>query len=428
MSSLEELLIKSGAMTEAQLELVRAERDKQGVSLDAAILAQGYLTEEAFQRILGQSFASVPDADFALEPTDKALALLDREHSVSLGVVPQRVLGHDLHVLLRDPAALSAVAELPSVQAFNVVAVGVNDVRLRYLQDRFYGVAREPRYVEIMDRLLARAAEKQAMRESSLDGLIGDPLAGLEPEWMAGAIPMPAEAAPPPAANEADAIPLLDEELLMEVTDEESQWDEDTHEMPLSELHEQLTTENFRSALDAAASMDDLPGVFFRFGVPHFRSVALFKVQSQMVMGWRGAGLGIASELIRGIVVPVQSDTFLARAIENDVFVGIPNGNAVEVQVAEQLGAEEDTHVVTAAVKVAGRPVLVVCGLTEGEDAPPEVVSDFAQLCSQTSDTLKRIIMARKSAKAAEASEDSEASAPKKKKGGKKRSPKKKGS
>lgn len=402
MSSLEEHLIKSGAMTEAQLEIVRAEQGGQGGGLDTNILALGYLTEHALQRLLEQTFPQVPGTNFTLEPTPEAVALLDRERSKALGVLPQRLVGRQLHLLTLDPNVLASLTQVETLKGYDLVAVGVNEVRLRYLQERFHGIPREPRFVEIMDRLLARASEKAAAKASALDLLIGDPLAGLEPEWMAGATLMGDGAQPTAQDGDPEAIPLLEDELLIEITEEgprAENEDEDTAARPLTEAHEKLGIEGFRAALDATSSMDDLPAVFFRFGVTSFKSVALFKVQSNMVMGWRGAGLGIASDLIRGIVVPVQSDTFLARAIEGGVFVGRTDENPVEERVAEQLGASSDDHVVTGVVKVAARPVLVACGVTAGQAPDPQIVSDFTELCAQASETVLRLIMARKGAK-----------------------------
>lgn len=425
MSSLEELLIASGAMTEAQLDIVRAEKVRKGGSLDTNILALGYLTEHALQRLLEQTFPRIPGTSLAAEPTPEALALLDAERSRALGAVPQRVEGRQLHVLMDDEATLTLLAEEPSLQAYELVPVAVNEVRLRFLQERLYGLPRDKRYVEIMDRLLARAAEKAAVPRSHSDFLIGDPLAGLEPEWMSGAILLESNVTPSSPGGDPEAIPLLEQDLLLEATEgEPSEWDEDTAARPLVEVHQALTVDGFGAALDATTSMDDLPEIFFRFGVPCFQSVALFKVQSNMVMGWRGAGLGIASDLIRGIVVPMQSDTFLGRAIESGVWVGQAAENPVEERIAEQLGASHDAQMVTGAVKVAGRPVLVVCGVTEGQAPDPRVVMDFARLCEQASETVLRLILARKQSPP---SEDAPAG-PVKKKASKKKTTRKKSS
>jgi hypothetical protein len=206
---------------------------------------------------------------------------------------------------------------------------------------------------------------------------------------------------------DADMIPLLEDELLIEVEEEEEEEgvEAESGDQTLEEAHQSLAAEDFSTALDEVHSMEALPDIFFRFGVPYFKSVALFKVQGGMVMGWRGAGLGILSELIRGIVVPVQSDTFLARGIEEGPYAGPAGSNPVEERIAEQLGAGSKAQVVTAAVKLGERPVLVVCGLTDTEEdasatpPDPEVVTQLGQLCDQASQTVLRLIMERKQSK-----------------------------
>ena len=228
-------------------------------------------------------------------------------------------------------------------------------------------------------------------------------MSGLDPEWMAGAVVVEKGSQATGIGVDEDlveeVIPILEDELLMEVTDEDELAAADEEEGTRS-LEDDLTPlgpEEFQSALESVESMDALPDVFFRFGVNHFRSVALFKVQGGMVMGWRGAGLGIVSELIRGIVVPVQSDTFLARAVESGLYAGQAGANAVEERIAEQLGcAEGEVWVAAGAVKVGDRPVLVALGVTEDEKPEKELIAQLQQLTDMASQTVVRLIMARK--------------------------------
>lgn len=447
MPSLEDVLLKSGAMTEAQLKIVRAEMERLGGSLDANILALGYLTEEALQRLLSQLFPGKAEADFRLEPEAEALSLVKAQAAREMEVVPQRVMGMKLYVLMHSPETMTQLEGAEGLDSFDLVAVGLNEVRLRYLLDQCYDAPREPRYVEIMDRLLAREVARSKEPRTRLDSLIGDPLAGLEEEWMAGVVVMepgepgrpevsatPGPSRAPGASAESgsgkepqapgapseeemmasldrtdtEVVLLLDDDILIEVIEgeEPTQAVEATGaegsasaSLALEDAHESLAVEDFRAALDQTTSMDELPDLFFRFGVPHFKSVALFKVQSNMVMGWRGAGLGMVSEHIRGIVVPVQSDTFLARAIDQGIYTGQSEGSPVEDRILEQLGAPPDAHVITGGMQVANRPVLVVCCITEGEAPDPKVVSDFSQLCDLASETIFQLILERKKGK-----------------------------
>ncbi|MFH2007829.1 MAG: hypothetical protein ABI333_14700 [bacterium] len=407
MSSLEDLLLDSGAMTKTQLAIVRDEQEKKGGSLDLNILALGYLTEHALQRIIEQLWNQVGQVDFEQAPTKGAIALLSEEQAQTVQAVPQSVLGQQLYVLVHDRQTVDRLAELDELTEYDIVPVGLNEVRLKYLLERCYNVPRSERDMEIMERLMKQAAAAKERHAAALDALIGDPMAGLEPGMLAGAIVV--ESPPPePAATleelDEDDIPILEDELLIEVVDEEEfdAGEESSGERALEEDHQVMEVDDFEETLASAESMDALPDVFFRFGVPYFKSMAIFKVQGGMLHGWRGAGLGIVPEMIRGIVVPAQSDTFLAKGIEQGVYMGRGGSNAVEEGLTEQLGSTPDAHIVTGAIAVGDRPVMVVCGLTEEGEPGSSVADELKQLCQLASQTVVRLIMERKKAKQAE--------------------------
>ncbi len=420
MSSLEDLLLESGAMTEAQVAIARDEQRIHGGSLDLNILALGFLTERAMQQLLAQRWDQVGKVDYTQDPTEGAIALLTARQAEEIGAVPQSKLGSQLYVLVHDPAAVDRLGELPELDELDIVPVGVNEVRLKMLLHRCYGIQPDPRVLEIMDRLASHSEAAAARRKAAADSLIGDPMAGLDEPWLAGAVVVDApgddlqEALPVGTSplgeygelREED-IPILEDELLIEVVDDDEGEDAavDTTGRALEERKDALAAQDFQATLDALVGMDGLPEVFLRFGVPHFQSVALFKVQGGMLMGWRGAGLGIVPEMIRGIVVPTRSDTFLAKAIERSVHSSKGANNVVEERILEQLGCGEDASLVAASVKVGDRPVLVVAGASVGSEPDQEVLAELTHLCHLASQTVVRLIMERKKARAASAPE-----------------------
>ncbi len=411
MSSLEELLLESGAMTEAQVAIVRDDQRIHGGSLDLSILALGFLTENALQQLLALLWNQEGKVDFEQAPTARAVELLTAEKAADIGAVPQSLLGEQLYVLVHDTGAVDQLGELEELAQYDIIPVGVNEVRLNYLLDRFYKIPRTTRMTQIMDRLMSQADAAKARRHAHTDPLIGDPMAGLDEPWLAGAIivesPVENLAATipnglsPAETLDEDDIPILEDELLIEIVEDDEEPDEgDTEpERTLEEAQEPLSPEQFQNTLDAVQTMDALPEVFFRFGVGTFKSVALFKVQGGMLKGWRGAGLGMVPETIRAIEVPVQSDTFLAKGIQESVYSAQGGSNAVEEQITEQLGCAKDAFLVSATVKVGERPVLVVCAISEQKTPDTTVLDQLSHLCHLSSQTVVRLIMERKKAK-----------------------------
>jgi len=411
MSSLEELLLESGAMTKAQVAIVRDDQRIHGGSLDLSILALGFLTENALQQLLAQLWNQEGKVDFEQAPTTGAVELLTAEQAADIGAVPQSLLGEQLYVLVHNTGAVDRLGELEELAQYDIIPVGVNEVRLKYLLDRCYKIPRTTRMTQIMDRLMSQADAAKARRHAHTDPLIGDPMAGLDEPWLAGAIivesPVEDLAATipdglsPAKTLDEDDIPILEDELLIEIVEDDEEPDEGDAEpeRTLEEAQEPLSPEQFQNTLDAVQTMDALPEVFFRFGVGTFKSVALFKVQGGMVKGWRGAGLGMVPETIRAIEVPVQSDTFLAKGIQESVYSAQGGSNAVEDQITEQLGCAKDAFLVSATVKVGERPVLVVCAISEQQTPDTAVLDQLSHLCHLSSQTVVRLIMERKKTK-----------------------------
>ena len=97
MSSLEELLLESGAMTEAQVSIVRDEQRINGGSFDLCLLALGFLTENALQQLIAQLWGQEGKVDFEQAPAQGALKLLSAEKAADIGAVPQSLLGQQLY-------------------------------------------------------------------------------------------------------------------------------------------------------------------------------------------------------------------------------------------------------------------------------------------------------------------------------------------
>ena len=97
------LLLRSGSITEGQLQGALAYRTQRRCRLGEALLSLGFCTEAQVARALADQLG-MPFIDLdETPPAREALALLDRPQAVQLGIVPVQVRPDSLLVVARNP-------------------------------------------------------------------------------------------------------------------------------------------------------------------------------------------------------------------------------------------------------------------------------------------------------------------------------------
>jgi hypothetical protein len=172
-----DILIARGATTQAQLRAAIENQVIFGGRLGTNLLELGAVTEEALADALSQ-FHGVPvvHGDMALEP--KVLALLRPELVDRLEVIPRRLDGKRLEVLVADPRDLAKLDEVAFATGKQVRPVVVPEARLWALLQRHYGIERQLRGIVLGEDAVARVRAPSrtpvpAALESSAD-LMGE--------------------------------------------------------------------------------------------------------------------------------------------------------------------------------------------------------------------------------------------------------------
>jgi type IV pilus assembly protein PilB len=107
-----EMLIKAGAIAEAQLTRALEEQPRLGLPLGETLIRLGYLTEEQMRQALCLQM-NVPYLDLSRVQIDPSLArLINRPYAVRNLVVPVSQVGQTLTVAMNDPSDLEAAEEL----------------------------------------------------------------------------------------------------------------------------------------------------------------------------------------------------------------------------------------------------------------------------------------------------------------------------
>ena len=107
-----ELLVKAGAIAEAQLARALEEQPQLGLPLGETLIKLGYLTEDRMRQALCLQM-NVPFLDLTRVQIDAALArLINRPYALRHLVVPVSQVGQTLTVAMNDPSNLEAAEEL----------------------------------------------------------------------------------------------------------------------------------------------------------------------------------------------------------------------------------------------------------------------------------------------------------------------------
>jgi type IV pilus assembly protein PilB len=130
-----EMMLKAGAITEAQLSRALEEQPQLGLPLGETLIKLGYLNEEQMRQALCLQM-NVPYLDLTRVQIDPALArLINRPYAVRNLVVPVSQVGQTLTVAMNDPSDLEAAEDL--AQSTGCV-IRVVTSSLRSIQDAIH--------------------------------------------------------------------------------------------------------------------------------------------------------------------------------------------------------------------------------------------------------------------------------------------------
>ena len=159
-----DLLIKAGAITDAQLTRALEEQPQLALPLGETLIKLGYVTEDQMRQALCLQM-NVPYLDLARIQIDASLArLINRTYAVRHVVVPVSQVGQTLTVAMNDPSDLEAAEEL--AQSTGCI-IRVVTSSLRAIQDaitRLYSPSANAAEMEALESLeLVQEAEDHAL-------------------------------------------------------------------------------------------------------------------------------------------------------------------------------------------------------------------------------------------------------------------------
>ncbi len=391
MEKLVDILLSSGLVTEAQVEVTRQKQRVFGGSLALHLLADGLVPERALQTFLDQIHGTSSTECYDQDPEPELLGLLTSEQAGRLRAIPLREKGGKIQILAANPSDEEVRTELERLlPGRELELLPVNELRLLWLLDRWYGIPCPAPIARAAERLFEAKRSSPRPDEPAEDGLLYDPLAGSETSL--GDMALFAAAGPGTAPEEEDIVPILDSELPLLIIEE----DAPQTVSPAEPEIQPLDPEGLDGALEQASSLEDIYSVLLRFARRQFTAVAAFKVQAGSVTGWRAYGQGVDQERFAGFSAPVGTGVLLSPASGEGIVLLATRTHPVDEQLARILGVGPQQVLVSDAVAVSGRAVLVLSGAVRPDANPDDAAAEFHVFCTKASEAVLRIIIEKK--------------------------------
>src|SRR5512144_1373367 len=206
-----EMLLRDGRLTEPQLEAALRYQARDGGRLGTVLVEHGFIDLEALTVYLGLELG-IPIATGAMLERAKraAVRLLAPAQAFKHKCVPLVVQDRQLIAAIEDPHDFATLEALASITGYRVLPRVSPELRIYYYIERYYGVARPPRFLKFGDA--PRGAE------GAVDaGLPAPPLPGLPP---VPASPIAAPG-PQPRLRSAKLAKLFDDSEALELEAED---------------------------------------------------------------------------------------------------------------------------------------------------------------------------------------------------------------
>lgn len=257
-----DLLLQKGLVTTAQLDEALKYQVIFGGKLGTNLIEMGILEEDDIARALSQQYrVPTPTADEVMNVEPQVLALLPRELIEQHSVVPLKLEGRRLTLLMPDPANFKLIDDLAFRSGLIIKPVVAAEVRLILALEKHYNIGRDRRYIHVTKKI---ATKRPAPTPAP-------PVAA-------------PEAAPPPTPSPQPEAPKGHE---LEFTLADLAENEDLAEIaPLEEI---LDSETLALYLADARDRDDVLDSIAAYLTHEYARVALFLVRGNVAHGWKAS-------------------------------------------------------------------------------------------------------------------------------------------
>jgi type IV pilus assembly protein PilB len=148
-----ELLIKTGKITQAQLQEALALQKDQGGRLGTNLIKLGYLTDRQLVESLSQHF-KVPSVDLkGMEVDEAVIKIIPADIARKYTILPVNKAGATVTVAMIDPTNVFAMDDVKFMTGYKVEPVVASETSIRAAIDRYYGSTHAIELKKVMEDL-----------------------------------------------------------------------------------------------------------------------------------------------------------------------------------------------------------------------------------------------------------------------------------
>jgi hypothetical protein len=257
-----DLLLQQGLVTTAQLDEALKYQVIFGGKLGTNLIEMEILEEGDIARALSQQYhVPTPTADEVMNVAPQVLALLPRELVEQHSVVPLKLEGRRLTLLMPDPANFKLIDDLSFRTGLIIKPVVAAEVRLILALEKHYNIGRDRRYIHVTKKIATKRPAPPPAPPVAAPEAAPSPVPGPQPEAAKG------------QELEFSLPELAEDEELAEIA-------------PLEEI---LDSETLALYLADARDRDDVLDSIAAFLAHEYARVALFLVRGNVAHGWKAS-------------------------------------------------------------------------------------------------------------------------------------------
>jgi hypothetical protein len=408
-----EMLVRDGRITEDQLYSAIGQQKRVGGRLGTVMVEMGLVDLDALTVYLGLELGIPIASGAALERAKKlAVRLLTPAQAAHYRCVPLLLHDRQLIAAIDDPHDMEALDELLRISGYRILPRVSPEIRIYYYLERYYGVARPPRFMVFGDS--PRGNVKPAL------DLPAPPLPGLPPinvHKVTAPTPAPPLRSAPAEVEEDDyeELDLDDDDLLVEL---EADATDAASEAPLgspeprstdsmapaleAESYEAMDVDAAVAALAEAQGRNDIAKVLMSHAVSLFDLSALCIVRDNMAFGWKVAGNDLDYERIETLLIPLSIPSMFQSAVVEDdrMFTGPPFPGTLHNYLYKVLRCPVPPFAAVRVISIGKRVVNLLYGHRSSASPLDELdLEGLALVCKAASNAYIRMIASSKKGK-----------------------------
>jgi len=377
-----ELLIKKGKISQNQLDQAVQCQILFAGKLGTVLLELGYIGEKELAEALAERYNAEAVALNELKdiPAD-VIKTLPKEQATRYDLIAFRKLAKRLYVGMLDPQDKEAIAEVEKATGRKIFPYVVLEVYLRWALERYYGVKREARFIQLERNLeLMRELYPQTVLEAAAPG---------QSLWRGSKTVREVTGAIPNVKIDPQSITAL----LGPPKDLDDFWDRVGRTS-----HPKVLLPKVKEELRKARGREEVARLILEFAHRIFARVSLFYIKGGVAFGWQGRGEGIDDKRLASLMVPLDLDSVLRTVYDTrSQFIGPLPSVPINQRMLLGLGGIIPVRAIVMPVLLFGKAAIILyadMGRTK-EEREPDLAS-LQELLGEAQLVLQKILQESK--------------------------------